>query len=183
LDYFQGILFLTTNRVGGFDEAFMSRIHVQIGYDPLDDDSRAKIWNNHFKKLARNHEEGGREIHYSIMAQEYVQNSTALRDLQWNGREIRNGVLHSNILTVGILTMLAFQTAVALASFEAKQNDERNGGQAEKTKSIPKLTEEHIGQVVKMSQNFKRYIKDTIQSDDASFALQAGLRSDRTRAT
>ncbi|KAG9251874.1 uncharacterized protein F5Z01DRAFT_254431 [Emericellopsis atlantica] len=36
LEYFQGILFLTTNRVETFDEAFQSRIHVALRYDKLD---------------------------------------------------------------------------------------------------------------------------------------------------
>ena len=56
LDYFEGILFLTTNRVGRFDKAIMSRIHIRIGFDPLDEGSRQQIWNNHFKRLTHNHE-------------------------------------------------------------------------------------------------------------------------------
>jgi ATP-dependent Clp protease ATP-binding subunit ClpA len=91
LDYFQGILFLTTNRVGSFDEAFMSRIHVQIGYDPLDEGSRQQIWDNHFKKLSRNREINGQEIRCSYDAKEFVRKSKDLQALKWNGREIRNG--------------------------------------------------------------------------------------------
>jgi SpoVK/Ycf46/Vps4 family AAA+-type ATPase len=44
LEYYEGIMFLTTNRVGKFDEAFKSRISVAIRYDPPDQDSRAQIW-------------------------------------------------------------------------------------------------------------------------------------------
>ncbi|OMP85294.1 26S protease regulatory subunit 8 [Diplodia seriata] len=91
LDYFQGILFLTTNRVGSFDEAFMSRIHLQIGYAPLDDSARLQVWNNSFKKLSANHKQGGKEIQYSFSAKEYVKSSKTLHSLRWNGREIRNG--------------------------------------------------------------------------------------------
>jgi len=36
LEYFQGILFLTTNRVETFDEAFQSRIHMALRYNDLD---------------------------------------------------------------------------------------------------------------------------------------------------
>jgi hypothetical protein len=93
LDYFQGILFLTTNRVGAFDEAFMSRIHVQIGYDPLDDHARNAIWENNFRKLKEDQEAGGREIQYEWDAKEYVKKSKEVRELQWNGREIRNGII------------------------------------------------------------------------------------------
>lgn len=98
LDYFQGILFLTTNRVGSFDEAFVSRIHVQIGYDPLDESARQQIWDNHFRKLARNHEGGGQEMRYTYQAREYVRNSDKLSRLRWNGREIRNGKMTEDSL-------------------------------------------------------------------------------------
>lgn len=30
LEYYKGILFLTTNRIGTFDEAFKSRIHISL---------------------------------------------------------------------------------------------------------------------------------------------------------
>ncbi|KAI5917688.1 hypothetical protein F4810DRAFT_640519 [Camillea tinctor] len=36
LEYFQGILFLTTNRVQTFDDAFQSRIHIALPYKALD---------------------------------------------------------------------------------------------------------------------------------------------------
>ncbi|KAF2179336.1 hypothetical protein K469DRAFT_596320, partial [Zopfia rhizophila CBS 207.26] len=35
LEYYQGILFLTTNRVQTFNEAVASRIHNGINYGPL----------------------------------------------------------------------------------------------------------------------------------------------------
>lgn len=91
LEYFQGILFLTTNRVGSFDEAFMSRIHIQIGYDPLNEDARAEIWNNNFQKLKDDYDEGGRRIEYEWDTKEYVKRSPDVKSLKWNGREIRNG--------------------------------------------------------------------------------------------
>ncbi|PMD37984.1 hypothetical protein L207DRAFT_555435 [Hyaloscypha variabilis F] len=155
LDYFKGILFLTTNRVGSFDEAFMSRIHIQIGYDPLDDDGRRDVWNNHFRKLQQDYEQGEREIRYEWDAKEYVQRSQEVRDLEWNGREIRN----------------AFQTAVTLALDEAAPD------------VVPVVKESHLRQVVKMSQSFKDYIKSTHGNmDDADMAYQSGLRNDIERS-
>lgn len=90
LDYFQGILFLTTNRVGQIDEAFMSRIHLSLGYERLSDDARATIWEKLFDKLDDDHKRGGREINYQYHAKSYVK-SPEVQALQWNGREIRNG--------------------------------------------------------------------------------------------
>lgn len=49
LEYYQGILFLTSNRVESFDEAFQSRIHVALKYSKLDKDARAKVWKNFMK--------------------------------------------------------------------------------------------------------------------------------------
>ena len=77
--------------MGSFDEAFMSRIHVQIGYDPLDDAARQQIWMNSFAKLESNTEHGGREMLVAVNAKEYVKDSKDLKKLKWNGREIRNG--------------------------------------------------------------------------------------------
>ena len=44
LEYQQGILFLTTNRVKSFDEAFLSRFSVAIRYPDLDKERRKKVW-------------------------------------------------------------------------------------------------------------------------------------------
>lgn len=87
LEYYKGILFLTTNRVGTFDEAFMSRIHIQIHYPEFEDEERDRLWNAFFQKL-----EDDRETTMRITqsAKDYVQ-SQELRALKWNGREIRNG--------------------------------------------------------------------------------------------
>lgn len=46
LEYHQGILFLTTNRVASFDEAFHSRISVALHYDELDAAARGRVWQN-----------------------------------------------------------------------------------------------------------------------------------------
>lgn len=91
LDYFQGILFLTTNRINQFDEAFKSRIHLSLGYDKLNNDARAQIWGNLFRKLKEDHKHGGSKIGYDYDAKEYVAKSSEVKALQWNGREIRNG--------------------------------------------------------------------------------------------
>ena len=44
LEYFNGLLFLTTNRVDDIDEAIVSRCIAIIKYDPPDREARAKIW-------------------------------------------------------------------------------------------------------------------------------------------
>ncbi|KAK4175481.1 hypothetical protein QBC36DRAFT_311961 [Triangularia setosa] len=51
IEYYRGILFLTTNRVGHFDDALISRIHVVIEYDQLSEDNRRQIWTQFFNKF------------------------------------------------------------------------------------------------------------------------------------
>jgi len=50
LEYHDGIIFLTTNRVKCFDPAFKSRISMALHYKDLDIDSRLKIWKNFCSK-------------------------------------------------------------------------------------------------------------------------------------
>lgn len=49
--YYSGILFLTTNRVGIFDPAFKSRIHISLYYPPLDAPTTIKIWRVNIARL------------------------------------------------------------------------------------------------------------------------------------
>ncbi|KAI0176477.1 P-loop containing nucleoside triphosphate hydrolase protein [Hypoxylon sp. FL1284] len=44
LEYFGGIVFLTTNRVGSFDIAMKSRIHLSLSYSPPEIEIRRRIW-------------------------------------------------------------------------------------------------------------------------------------------
>ena len=44
LEYFSGIVFLTTNRIHVFDAAMKSRIHLALGYRPPELDMRRAIW-------------------------------------------------------------------------------------------------------------------------------------------
>lgn len=52
-EYYQGILFMTTNRVETFDEAFQSRIHMGIRYENLKPQARKKIWQHHVGKVEK----------------------------------------------------------------------------------------------------------------------------------
>lgn len=52
LEYFQGILFLTTNQVQCFDEAFGSRIHLALKYGPLSYKAKRAVWKIFLDKCA-----------------------------------------------------------------------------------------------------------------------------------
>ncbi|KAI1258862.1 P-loop containing nucleoside triphosphate hydrolase protein [Xylariaceae sp. FL1019] len=81
LEYFSGIVFLTTNRVYNFDTAMKSRIHLALGYIPPDAEVRKQIWRRYLEAVPKN--ETGIRI-------EEVVDSLATSHL--NGREIANAV-------------------------------------------------------------------------------------------
>ncbi|GES86064.1 P-loop containing nucleoside triphosphate hydrolase protein [Rhizophagus clarus] len=74
LDYHQGIVFLTTNRVNCLDDAFQTRISIFLEYKELDTKARETLWsiflefsdyapdNVNIKKLNEKHYLNGREI-------------------------------------------------------------------------------------------------------------------------
>jgi hypothetical protein len=92
LEYFQGILFLTTNRVETFDEAFVSRIHLSLRYDELSAKARKTVWQLFIEKV-KNSE--GLEIN-DITDNDYEMLSR--RDV--NGRQIKNLVRAAQALAV-----------------------------------------------------------------------------------
>jgi len=83
LEYHQGVLFLTTNRVKAFDRAFHSRISVALKYNDLNENARYEIWNNFFKMIS-------------------IQNIDIkkLSSHELNGRQIKNVVKLSNSLAL-----------------------------------------------------------------------------------
>lgn len=81
------MLFLTTNRVESFDEAFISRVHIKLYYPNLTPEQRKQVWQKFVEKL---NQERGDYIRLHISAEEHLE-SEAMQELPWNGREIGNG--------------------------------------------------------------------------------------------
>ncbi|KAL8366418.1 hypothetical protein RB595_004951 [Gaeumannomyces hyphopodioides] len=108
MEYYAGILFLTTNRVGDFDEAFTSRIHLSLYYPELNSDKTVKVFELNLRMIRERFSKKGRNIDIEEMAigafaaKHFADHEQA----RWNGRQIRN----------------ACQTALALAEFEAQGN-------------------------------------------------------------
>ncbi|OTB14186.1 hypothetical protein K445DRAFT_23968 [Daldinia sp. EC12] len=140
LERYDGILFLTTNRVGSFDDAFISRVHIQLYYPDFNDDQRRQIWQTFVNKLAK---ERGDYVRLNIDVKDYIRGAE-VRALKWNGREIRN----------------AFQTAVSLAEYDAEKGEDG--------KII--ITDKHLRAVVELSKDFKDYLNELHRGDEAKRA-------------
>jgi hypothetical protein len=83
LEYFQGILFLTTNRVETFDDAFQSRIHVALRYTELGYKAKLKIWKMFFDMVQKQDS----TLEKGFVCEEDL-DSLAKKNL--NGRQIKN---------------------------------------------------------------------------------------------
>lgn len=103
LEYYQGIMFLTTNQIAQFDVAIPSRIHIAIRYESLKEDQMEAIFSSFLDKL----DEKG-------LIEDYREIKDWLEDVVYkecfDGRQIRNLVT----------------TALGLARAAAKDNNEPN---------------------------------------------------------
>jgi SpoVK/Ycf46/Vps4 family AAA+-type ATPase len=95
LEYFSGILFLTTNRVENMDAAFESRIHLTLNYSELDKPSRKHIWTTFLdldRKSAEKGEDGNAGCGFTDAELEKLSRE------RLNGRQIKNVVKMAGLL-------------------------------------------------------------------------------------
>ena len=86
LEYYEGILVLTSNRVGTFDEAFKSRIQLALHYPDLGPYQRLRIWDNFINRL----ESFGDDDKVDIAdLRDHLED---LKEEKMNGRQIRNAI-------------------------------------------------------------------------------------------
>jgi SpoVK/Ycf46/Vps4 family AAA+-type ATPase len=89
LEYFAGILFLTSNRESDFDEAILSRIHLKLRYSNLGADARKKVWEHYLAKACA---DGGAD---SVSKGEL----DSLVSKSFNGRQVCSHLSPSILLT------------------------------------------------------------------------------------
>ena len=146
LEYYSGILFLTTNKVGHFDEAFKSRIHVALYYPPLDEKSAMQIWKMNLQQLIEQRHNFDADVKgITKYAKRHYRTLEKSKRATWNGRQIKN----------------AFQTAIALAEFDAKT--------------------EHNSKPILSTKHFEVVARAMIHGTDADRAKREGMRFDDPR--
>lgn len=111
LEYYDGILILTSNRVGTFDEAFKSRIQLALHYKPLDGPQRQQIWKNFTERLETLQKEGenGGEGGERIDTKAIMKSIDNLAKYEMNGRQIRNAITTARQLALFKKEMLSIK--------------------------------------------------------------------------
>ncbi|KAH6635414.1 AAA family ATPase [Chaetomium sp. MPI-SDFR-AT-0129] len=118
LEYYGGILLLTTNRLKSIDEAFQSRIHFTFKYQNLGTAARLAIWNKFVEKARTTH---GVEVNLS---DEDIQQ---LACLPLNGRQIKNcmGISQAVALTNNVpLSTSCIRSAISFVQSNWDEEEE-----------------------------------------------------------
>ena len=98
VEYYRGILFMTTNRVKAFDEAFLSRIHVALHFQELTPAARKQVWKAFLRKVG---------IDVPGTFGEHLVDALAARPA--NGRQIKNAVRTASSLAASRKVPLSFK--------------------------------------------------------------------------
>lgn len=117
LEYYPGVLFLTTNRPGALDDAVKSRVHISLMYPSLGHEETLALFQTNIARLRKIEAERARATGGEAMK---IKESELLAfatdhfhgnpNTRWNGRQIRN----------------AFQIAASLAHYKKLQVDNPN---------------------------------------------------------
>ena len=88
LEYYQGIIFLTTNRVSSIDHAFQSRVDLFLPYHDLSNEARRQVWENFIDRAGRDKFDLDEE------------SLKKLSSFDLNGREIKNLIKSAQLLSL-----------------------------------------------------------------------------------
>ncbi|KAK2604196.1 hypothetical protein N8I77_007144 [Diaporthe amygdali] len=169
LEYYNGIIFLTTNRAGVLDEAIKSRVHLNLHYGHLDEEQTVAIFKQHILRLRdiekqRNTDKSEQIV---VLHQEIIQfarDHFNKRDNKhgpgsnfgrWNGRQIRN----------------AFFIASSLAHYDNADegNDKTNDELADRSVKVQK----QLGR-----KHFELVAETTLLYDQFREAVHSGKSDD-----
>jgi AAA+ superfamily predicted ATPase len=91
LERFRGIMFLTTNRLPTFDDAFQSRIHFAMKFGDLTVKTKKAIWETFLQKVPTEVKISKEEI-----------GDLSRKDI--NGRQVRRSQLSEGVIVISQLT-------------------------------------------------------------------------------
>ncbi|PQE29410.1 AAA family ATPase protein [Rutstroemia sp. NJR-2017a WRK4] len=107
LEYFRGVLILTTNRKSEIDPAFQSRIHFSLHYPDLNEESRKAVWSNFIDTVAK---QNGK----AVISPDDI---SKLAKYDLNGRQVRD-------LISFVYSAVAIKNAVSCAVSISREENE-----------------------------------------------------------
>ncbi|KAK2594599.1 hypothetical protein QQS21_007684 [Conoideocrella luteorostrata] len=120
LEYFQGIMFLTTNRVETFDEAFQSRIHIALRYEGLDAKAKKTIFKLFIDRV---------KAHGKLTVDTFTDDDlNKLAKHELNGREIKNVIGSAQDLALNKSDSLAMRHVQQVLDIHVKFGRDLRGG-------------------------------------------------------
>lgn len=161
LEYYNGILFLTTNLPGYLDEAVKSRVHLNLRYDALSLEQVKRIFLlniNQLKEIERERSEALGTAPMDIFEDDIMQfgedhwNKNSEDVGRWNGWQVRN----------------AFSIAASLAHFDAEA----------KVGRAVQLRKSHFEEVEKATVIYDKYRYSILTASDGFRAKQSEARND-----
>ncbi|CCT75384.1 related to TOB3 (member of AAA-ATPase family) [Fusarium fujikuroi IMI 58289] len=172
LEYYSGILFLTTNKVGVIDEAFKSRIHVSLAYPNIKLQETLHIWEGILNRLEKDNQTARIRVKFdrsallSFAKRHYKCHEST--SSTWNGRQIRN----------------AFQLAISLGHHDRDQKlraanltDEQAIASGGKKWTSVRLTTANFDNIATTAREFEDYLQNT-RGHDSEIAKNLSLRHD-----
>ncbi|KAK8030108.1 P-loop containing nucleoside triphosphate hydrolase protein [Apiospora rasikravindrae] len=167
LEYYAGILFLTTNRVGNIDPAFKSRIHLSLLYQPFNLKTTRRLYEIFVDRTRAEQKRRG-PAHFVIKRKEILEFAKDnYREMKgeglgaWNGRQIRN----------------AFQAAISLAEHEYQKKLVK--GKYPEGRDLPELGRSQLATVADRSKEFEKYLISTLGMDESDLAYEEQWRADQ----
>ena len=134
LEFYSGVLILTTNRRIAFDPAFYSRIHLTLRFEDLDHGARASVWKNFLRSMRNNVHEGEVER----LAQRVL-----------NGRQIKNVVKMASLLahSEGATLCMEHLETMLEAVDEIGQGDEESDCSRSRSRSRSRVRSERVVEI------------------------------------
>ncbi|KAL6714395.1 hypothetical protein ACLMJK_007818 [Lecanora helva] len=162
LEFYRGIIFLTTNRMFEFDDAIQSRASLIVKFDKLNSEQRMHIRQSRIDRLKQT----GR---YRWLTGADEEHRTIDNDTQydWTGRDIIQGT-QINFLSHLSLIILVLQSAVALAEFEAGEESKQNFDE----NSMVDVDLRHIREAITPIRDFAKYRSDRTKEVEAVAKLR-----------
>lgn len=161
LEYYNGILFLTTNRPGVLDEAVKSRVHLSLRYDHLDEAQTVKLFEFNVDRMReiedlksaadpeyrKLHLKKGQIVQFG--RDHYKKYASEKGIGRWNGRQIRN----------------AFLIAASLAHYGEPEDEDDKELQKQ-------LNKGHFEKVDKTTVLYDNYRRGMFNKDDDARAFE-----------